>query len=118
LTIEGDRLLRTVATLIENSLRTTDVVARLGGDEFGLLMPDTGVEQAKKSFQRAAAAIADGVEGRWAVGATFGAVTFSEPPDDVDAAVLRADALMYRGKAEGRGRILQATWPESGASRD
>ncbi len=114
---EGDRLLRTVAVLIGDSLRTTDIVARLGGDEFGILMPDTGVDQAKMSLERIAAAIAHGVEGQWEVGATFGAVTFSTPPDNVDFAVRQADALMYRGKAEGRGRILQATWTESGVSR-
>ena len=35
----------------------------------------------------------------------------NEPPEDGDIAVRRADALMYRGKAEGAGRILQETWP-------
>jgi hypothetical protein len=40
-------------------------------------------------------------------------VSFTEPPDDVDCAVREADALMYKGKAEGRGRLLLATWPEN-----
>ena len=111
---EGDRLLRTVGGLIEKGLRTTDLVARLGGDEFGILMPDTGTEQAGDSLARVAAAIAGDVEDHWAVGATFGSMTFSEPPPDVDAAVHEADALMYRGKAAGRGRVLQATWPGAG----
>lgn len=111
---EGDRLLRTVAALIAGGVRSTDVVARLGGDEFGILMPDTEAEQARVTLERIAATIADGVGGRRAVEATVGAVTFSEPPEDVDCAVREADALMYRGKAKGRGRILQATWPEPG----
>jgi diguanylate cyclase (GGDEF)-like protein len=110
---EGDRLLRAIASLIEGGLRKTDLVSRLGGDEFGVLMPDTGVEQAAESLQRVTAGIARGVEDRWAIGATFGAVTFVEAPDDVDSAVSQADALMYRGKSEGRGRILQAVWPDN-----
>jgi diguanylate cyclase (GGDEF)-like protein len=110
----GDELLRTVALLIAAGLRSTDMVARLGGDEFGILLPDTEAEQARVTLERIAAAIADEVRGHWAVGATIGAVTFTQPPEDADFAVREADALMYRGKAEGRGRILYATWPEPG----
>ena len=111
---EGDRLLRTVALLLSDHVRSTDVVARLGGDEFGVLMPDADAASARASLERVAAALAHDVGGRWAVGATIGAVTFAEPPADVDVALGAADALMYRGKAEGRGRIVQATWPLPG----
>jgi diguanylate cyclase (GGDEF)-like protein len=113
---EGDRVLRTAGALIAEGLRTTDLVARLGGDEFAILMPDTAMEQAGESLRRVAAAIARHAEEQRSVGATFGAVTFIEPPADVDSAVRAADALMYQGKAAGRGRIMQATWPESGAT--
>jgi diguanylate cyclase (GGDEF)-like protein len=115
---EGDRVLRTAGALIAEGLRTTDLVARLGGDEFAILMPDTGMDQAGESLRRVAAAITRHAEDQGAVGATFGAVTFIEPPADVDSAVRAADALMYQGKAEGRGRIMQATWPESGTTPD
>jgi diguanylate cyclase (GGDEF)-like protein len=113
---EGDRLLRTVGVLLVKTLRETDLAARLGGDEFALLMPDTGIEEARDSLDRVAAAITSDPENRWAVGATFGAVTFAEPPENVDSAVREADALMYRGKAEGRGRIVQSTRPASDAA--
>jgi diguanylate cyclase (GGDEF)-like protein len=109
---EGDRVLRTVASVIERSVRKVDTAARLGGDEFGILMPETGVEEARVSLERTAAAVAQVAGSRWAVGATVGAVTFTEPPESVDWAVSQADALMYRGKAGKRGRVLQATWPE------
>lgn len=115
---EGNRILQKVATIIEGRLRVTDVVARLGGDEFGILMPETGAEEARKSLERIAASLAHELGDRWGVGATFGAVTFSEPPDDIDYAVRQADNLMYRGKEAGRGGILQATWPESGVQCD
>lgn len=109
---EGDRVLRTVATIIAGSARATDIVARLGGDEFGILMPDTGMEQARASLARIADTLKAGMQEHWKVGATFGAVTFTTPPDDVDSAVRVADTLMYEGKTAGRGRIVQATWPE------
>jgi diguanylate cyclase (GGDEF)-like protein len=109
---EGDEALRTVAAAIRDSLRATETVARFGGDEFGILMPETGLEQARASLGRVDAAVSRAATGRWGMGATLGAVTFTEPPDDADSAVRQADALMYRGKAAGRGRVLHATWPE------
>jgi diguanylate cyclase (GGDEF)-like protein len=108
---EGDKLLQVIAELLEHGARASDVVARLGGDEFGILMPDTDAKQARASLQRIARTVADGVGDRWPVGATVGAVTFTEPPESVDQAVHEADALMYRGKLDRRGGVLQATWP-------
>jgi diguanylate cyclase (GGDEF)-like protein len=111
---EGDRLLREVAAVIQAHLRSTDLAARLGGDEFGVLMPDTGKEQARVSLERVATEFARRLGNRWPVGATLGAVTFTEPPRDADSAVREADALMYKGKAAGGGRILQTEWSDSG----
>jgi diguanylate cyclase (GGDEF)-like protein len=115
---EGDRLLRVVAGLFTDGLRETDVVARLGGDEFGILMPDAEAEQARVTLERIAATLVRDVQDRWSVGATFGVVTFSEPPPDVDSAMHQADLLMYRGKENGRGCIVQGKWHESGGACD
>lgn len=109
---EGDKLLRAVAIHIGDCLRKTDTLARLGGDEFGILLPDTGEEQAGILLERIATTLSQQVGNRWPVGATIGAVTFTDPPDNIDYAVFQADALMYKGKSEGRGRILQTSWPE------
>lgn len=47
---EGDQLLKIIASLIENCVRTTDVVARLGGDEFAILMPGQGWNMLRMHF--------------------------------------------------------------------
>jgi len=108
---EGDLVLKEIATLIVNGVRTTDLVARLGGDEFAILMPETGMEHAMEALKRIAVSITDHVEILHGVGATLGAVTFREPPEDVDTAIRQADELMYKGKGEGRGCILSEVWP-------
>ena len=56
---EGDRLLQAVAQHIGSCLRKTDTLSRLGGDEFGILLPDTGDEQAGTLLERIESVLAD-----------------------------------------------------------
>ena len=112
---EGDALLRAVAQAMERDLRANDLVARLGGDEFGILLATADAAGARTTLGRISASLAREAGERWGVGATFGAVTFVQPPPDVDAAVQIADDLMYRGKSQGRGTILYLTWPAEDA---
>jgi diguanylate cyclase (GGDEF)-like protein len=109
--LEGDRLLRAVAQAIAGRLRETDMIARLGGDEFAILLDDTGAEAASAVLEEISATVEKAVAGHSRVTATVGAVTFTEAPDSVDAMLMLADRLMYRGKRGGRHRILSDTWP-------
>jgi len=107
---EGDRLLHEVAQAVSARLRSTDLVARLGGDEFGVLLGETDAAMAPKVLAVIAGAIAEAVDGKWGVDCTIGAMTFTSAPPSVDYMVRAADALMYRGKQEGRGRIVHEVW--------
>jgi diguanylate cyclase (GGDEF)-like protein len=113
---EGDRLLRVVAEALKERLRATDMVARLGGDEFGVLLPSTDAQQAPEVLDSLLEAVREAVDGSWEVGCTIGAVTFERAPESVDFMVRTADALMYRGKNAGRGRVEHAVWPEHEAA--
>jgi hypothetical protein len=57
-------------------------------------------------------AVNDAVSARWPVTMTIGAVTFHEPPPDIDTMVAAADDLMYVGKRRGKGRIGHAVWSD------
>jgi diguanylate cyclase (GGDEF)-like protein len=103
-------LLRIVATAIADRLRATDMVARLGGDEFGILLPETDEAAALRVLESVSSGVRGAVESRWLVGMTVGAVTFHEPPPDIDTMVAAADGLMYAGKHHGKGRIGHAVW--------
>lgn len=93
----GDELLRRVSACIRAVIREHDVAARLGGDEFAILAVESDVEQARSLQERLEAAFAAaGV--RISVGCAH-----RDYYGGIPAAVERADAAMYRAKAERSG---------------
>ena len=105
----GDRVLREVADVLAVSLREGDLVCRVGGDEFVLLMPDTGGDGARALLGRVVALLREKMcqlDGVTDVTVSVGAVSYAPPPEDLDAMVRAADALMYRAKAGGKDRVL------------
>ena len=55
----GDNLLRQVAAILRERVRTTDIVARLSGDEFAVLMPQTDAEGAMQLGEDLRAQVAE-----------------------------------------------------------
>lgn len=102
---EGDRVLRTVASVLKQRIRIGDMAARLGGDEFAILLPDTGVSGAQE-FTRAISQALDAAMGsrRWPVSFSIGVATFVQPPPDPNLALQFVDELMYQAKESGKGK--------------
>jgi diguanylate cyclase (GGDEF)-like protein len=102
----GDAALRHVVHTARLHLRVTDLLARLGGDEFALLLPETGPEGAATVLARLHGLLSRELPQRgWPVTLSIGAVTYLQPPKDVDLMIQRADARMYAAKRKGKGRI-------------
>ena len=108
----GDEVLRVLARLIRDSVRTSDVVGRMGGEEFAILMPETERAQARLVCERLGAMVA-----RTPVLLPSGAaltVTLSTGialmagEEASDKLISRADAALYGAKAEGRNRVKLA----------
>ena len=49
---EGDVVLKTIAGLIKNSVRESDIVSRYGGEEFAVILPNTEQEEALRIAER------------------------------------------------------------------
>jgi diguanylate cyclase (GGDEF)-like protein len=104
----GDLLLQSVARILKETVRDTDVVARYGGEEFAILLPETdrvGVESVAEKVRESVAAM-----------------RFSVPDSDINLRVTvsigisvfrgnrreffnSADKALYQSKAGGKNRV-------------
>jgi diguanylate cyclase (GGDEF)-like protein len=109
----GDAALRAAATLLVESIRTSDVAARLGGDEFLLVLPGATVESAiaKCDFIRVHLRLQDvHHRGRRLPPITLsaGAAGFPIHGSNGDALLRAADSALYASKHAGRDRVMAA----------
>lgn len=104
----GDTLLVTVARVIREQVRASDIYGRLGGDEFALLLPNMNAQAASSYVEglrkRLLAAMK---EKGWPVTFSIGVASYKVAPQDYDLLIKQADALMYEVKRGGRDRIQQ-----------
>ncbi|MGL6223430.1 MAG: putative bifunctional diguanylate cyclase/phosphodiesterase [Steroidobacteraceae bacterium] len=105
----GDRLLQAAAQRLVKATRPSDTVARLGGDEFAILLEgirnDTDVERIATpitaAFNRPLLVDGRGIESTASIGAAC-----SEPGDDAEQLLRKADIAMYNAKAAGKARCV------------
>lgn len=107
---DGDKVLAAVARLIVGSVRADDLCCRWGGEEFVIVFKGLEGEHAAASAERLRAAIEaepfGGEEAPLRVTVTIGLAQWH--PGGFSDAVARADGAMYRGKREGRNRVVIA----------
>ncbi len=105
----GDDVLRAVAERLGATLRQVDRVGRWGGEEFVLLLVGLDAEgagaYARRLEQQVREQGCDTSAGRLQVTLSGGLVPV-RAGESFDAAAARADAWLYRAKAEGRDRVL------------
>ena len=89
--LAGDRTLVSFGAALRSVIRPTDIAFRTGGDEFVLILPQTDTAGA----EALAARLRTTISLEWSYGLTDWA-----PGEDFDAAVARADHLMYEQKAD------------------
>jgi len=105
----GDLVLASIGRTIMQALRVSDVRCRWGGEEFLVALPDTAVEQARRAAlalaRRIAATVTEFDSARIQLTTSIG-ITIAEPgEDDPEPVLVRADAALYRAKADGRNCI-------------
>jgi diguanylate cyclase (GGDEF)-like protein len=105
----GDAVLRHIASVLGEAVRTVDLCARYGGEEIAVLLPQTSQAGAFELAERLRAtlesrpATQDGRELR--VTASFGVATYPVPVPYGDWLLLAADKALYEAKAAGRNCV-------------
>ncbi len=109
----GDRVLRTLALVLNRDMRAVDRVARVGGEEFAVIMPDTSIGAAMETAERirkmTAAKIVHTSDGHEvSITISMGVATFPGHGESMEAVIDAADQALYRAKAAGRNCVRQA----------
>jgi diguanylate cyclase (GGDEF)-like protein/PAS domain S-box-containing protein len=103
----GDEVLRTVARILKETARDTDVVARYGGEEFVVVLPFTSEASAIAAAERFRAEIESAPWPKRAVTASFGVACVTPETSDRSQLIAEADAALYASKRNGRNRVSQ-----------
>lgn len=108
----GDAVLKDVAQILKDSLRSSDLVARFGGDEF-VIQLNSNVS--KENAEQVAASIVRKIQNAGFVGVPVGVISVSigmaiykDAKNDIDALIKEADNAMYCAKQRGKNRFAYA----------
>ncbi|MBE7703101.1 MAG: diguanylate cyclase [Cyanobacteria bacterium SIG28] len=106
----GDYVLKTVADLMKQAFRKTDLLYRYGGEELVMIMPETNIEGATIPVQRLRRMVEEynfdynGVKAKVTV--SIG-LTMNYPIFNSSADLLKsADEALYKAKESGRNRVI------------
>lgn len=107
----GDDALIHLTGVIRNVLRPQDTLARLGGEEFVILLPDTAISDARDAIVRVQRELTRRffLHDNQKILITFSAgVTEIPAGQSKEAAIARADELMYQAKQAGKNKVVCA----------
>lgn len=103
----GDEVLKSVAQVLKQAVRSTDLLIRMGGDEFLLILDNTDLQNARILAERLCVAV-DALN-IWAddvtkLGVSIGLSQLKQE-ESLKQWLERTDDILYHAKAEGRSRV-------------
>jgi diguanylate cyclase (GGDEF)-like protein/putative nucleotidyltransferase with HDIG domain len=103
----GDAVLKSVAEVLERSVRESDLAFRMGGDEFALLL--TGTPDREGAFASARRVCAEINQTDRRIKASHGVATWPADGTEQEALLSAADRRLYAMKGERARRLLSDT---------
>lgn len=107
--LAGDRVIKSIAHLLRQRLRKSDIIGRYGGEEFAVIMPDTRKGEAAKVIDSVRIGFSM-IHHTWheeQIRCTFSAGVAEFPEyTDADQLTHAADAALYKAKEAGRNRVM------------
>jgi len=113
----GDLALEMTAQCLKTALRSADVAARYGGEEFSILLPQTGISEARVIAERIRRRIErtrfphDDSQPLGSVTVSIGISSFGPEHDTTAKVIKAADSALYVAKSRGKNSV-EAVEPE------
>lgn len=109
----GDAVLKRVARVLADSIRTVDSAYRYGGEEFAVLLPDTNpataasvADRIRQDIETLETEVSGGV--KIGVTVSIGVANCPANGESYDDLVAAADAALYAAKRFGRNRVAES----------
>ncbi len=107
----GDRVIKSVARVLQQRLRKSDYIGRYGGEEFAVVLPDADIDfayQVLNEIRESFLAIKQhSSKGEFTVSFSAGIASYPNCKDATQLA-LEADKALYKAKERGRNCIVKA----------
>ena len=105
----GDETLVTLAELLKNGTRESDLICRYGGEEFVAIMPGMSVDQALERAESWRKQLEETIivcgNSEISITLSAGIAVFPEHGNTPELLLAGADKMLYKAKGEGRNRI-------------
>jgi diguanylate cyclase (GGDEF)-like protein len=109
---QGDHVLKMLARIMKDQIRNIDCICRWGGEEFLIMLVETDLDNGQNVAER----IRKNIETaefefknlKIAVTITCGLSAHHGSDDTIESCIKRADQALYRGKTQGKNRIVVA----------
>lgn len=108
----GDLVLKHIATILQESLRKTDLVARYGGEEFVIVLTNIKDDSFENVFENIRKKIEDtkikiSSNNELSVTVSIGFSLFPDDTKDKNLLINFADNALYKAKEFGRNRVVR-----------
>jgi len=105
----GDDVLKSMASTLQHTMRATDIVGRLGGEEFGVLLIQSGTDEALVIAERLLKALQSVCvltkNGSICYTVSIGLSAYEGEDDSMASLMKRADLALYHAKQTGRNKV-------------
>ena len=110
--LAGDEVLRRLASVFKETIRSSDYAARYGGEEFIIILPEISPEQGAEAAERIRCKVAEqrfeGDGEAIAVTISVGVASYPENGEDAETVIRNADEALYEAKKLGRNQVVLA----------
>ncbi|MDX1579570.1 MAG: GGDEF domain-containing protein, partial [Gemmatimonadota bacterium] len=112
--VAGDRVLRSLADVLRDELRVSDIAARYGGEEFSVIMVNSNRTEAGEAAERLRETIQrypfpnEDIQPRGDLTVSIGIASYPQDADSYEELVGAADEALYEAKRRGKNQVRAA----------